>query len=233
MIEWAEKEVLVLILVRHGESIWNKKNLFTGWVDVPLSENGIKESIEVGKKIAQMPIDWVFTSTLIRAQMTAVFVLMQHASGRVPVMLHEGKEGEWGQIYSEEQKQKIFPISYHSALNERMYGQLQGMNKQEMREKFGNEQVHRWRRSYDEAPPKGESLAMTIKRTLPYFQREIAPRVEKGEHVLVAAHGNSLRGIVMELEKLKPDEVVHLEIATGEALFYQFASGRWEKKKDV
>src|SRR3990167_2135009 len=216
----------MLILIRHGKSTWNKKNIFTGWVDVPLSQEGIEESIAVGNKIARVPIAKIFTSTLVRSQMTVALAFMQHESGKTPVFLHTGKEGEWGKIYSAEQEKETIPVVISSSLNERMYGELQGMNKDEMRKKFGEAQVQTWRRSYDGLPPGGESLAMTIKRTVPYFEKEIQPLVQKGENILVVAHGNSLRGIAMVLENLTPDEVVHLEIATGEALCYTYERGK-------
>ena len=150
------KKPAKLIMMRHGQSEWNKLNLFTGWVDIPLSAEGVKESIEGGKKIAHLPIDVIFTSTLVRAQTTAMLAMLHHSSGKVPCFLHpnEGKLEEWSKIYSDTAKENCIPTYIAWQLNERMYGQLQGMNKQEMRDKFGAEQVHRWRRSFDEAPLK-------------------------------------------------------------------------------
>src|SRR5579872_1620495 len=152
-----------LILMRHGQSIWNKKNLFTGWVDIPLSEEGVEESVRGGEKIKDIPIDVSFTSTLQRAQMTLALALMRHKSGKIPVFLHphEGKLEKWGHIYSEEAKKETVPVHMAWELNERMYGRLQGLNKAEMAEKFGAEQVNIWRRSFDTPPPEGESLKMT------------------------------------------------------------------------
>ncbi len=211
-----------LILLRHGQSIWNKKNLFTGWVDIPMSEEGHRECFEAGKKIADIPIDLIFTSTLIRAQMTVPLALLHHRSGKIPVFLHpgEGKLEEWGHVYSEEAKEQLIPVYTAWELNERMYGRLQGLNKAETAEQFSAEQVQLWRRSYDTRPPEGESLAMTAARTIPYFQREIAPHLDQGKTVLIAAHGNSLRAIVMHLKRLSPEEVINLEIATGDPLVY-------------
>lgn len=220
-----------LILMRHGQSEWNRLNLFTGWVDIPLSAEGVKESIEGGKKIAHLPIDVIFISSLIRAQMTAMLAMLQHTSGKVPYLLHpkEGKLEEWGQIYSETAKKNGIPVYAAWQLNERMYGRLQGMNKQEMMEKYGKEQVQRWRRSFDEAPPEGESLAMTAARTIPYFQEAILPLLKEGKNVFISAHGNSLRSIVMFLDHLTRDQVVELELVTGDPILYTFVGDTWSK----
>lgn len=220
-----------LILLRHGQSIWNKENLFTGWVDIPMSEEGMQEAIAAGKKIEHLPIDVVFTSTLQRAQMTVPLALLHHKSGKIPVFLHpgEGKMETWGQIYSEEAKKKTIPVHIAWELNERMYGRLQGLNKTETAKQFGAEQVHIWRRSFDTKPPDGESLAMTAARAVPYFQKRVMPHLEKGETVLIAAHGNSLRAIVMHLESLSKEEVVKLELATGEPLIYSLQNGQWKR----
>ncbi|HSX10935.1 MAG TPA: 2,3-bisphosphoglycerate-dependent phosphoglycerate mutase [Chlamydiales bacterium] len=220
-----------LILLRHGQSIWNKKNLFTGWVDIPMSEEGMQEAIEAGKAIENIPIDVVFTSTLNRAQMTVPLALLHHKSGKIPVFLHpgEGKLDEWGHVYSEESKKQLIPVYIAWELNERMYGRLQGLNKAEMAAKFGAEQVQMWRRSFDVQPPDGESLAMTAARAIPYFQQRIMPRLEKGETVLISAHGNSLRAIVMHLDGLSKEEVVKLELATGKPLIYEKKNGQWRR----
>lgn len=223
-----------LILLRHGQSVWNKKNLFTGWVDIPLSEEGIRESIEAGKKIRDLPIDVIYTSSLIRAHMTLVLAMLHHSSGKIPVFLHPkgGKLEEWGRIYSEETNKGTIPVYMAWELNERMYGRLQGLNKAEMAEKFGAEQVKLWRRSFDTAPPEGESLAMTAGRTIPYFQKQIIPHLEKGENVFISAHGNSLRSIVMHLDRLTKEQVVNLELATGAPLVYSFDQGKWTRENE-
>lgn len=217
-----------LILLRHGQSIWNKENLFTGWVDIPMSEEGMQEAIRAGEKIQNIPIDVIYTSTLFRAQMTVPLALLHHKSGKIPVFMHTGKLDEWGQIYSEETQKKVIPVFSASELNERYYGQLQGLNKDETRKKYGAEQVHVWRRSFNVRPPEGESLQMTTARTLPYFQKKIVPHLERGESVLISAHGNSLRSIVMQLEDLTPEEVVQLELATGEPRIYSYQNGRYD-----
>lgn len=220
-----------LILMRHGESIWNKKNLFTGWVDVPLSPKGIEEAFEGGRRIADIPIDRVYTSSLIRAQMTTMLALSCHHSKKSPVIIHrgEGRLEEWAKIHNPSMEKEVIPVYEAWELNERAYGDLQGLNKQESRERFGAEQVLLWRRSYRTPPPNGESLELTAKRTLPYFREEILPHLEAGETILISAHGNSLRSIVMEIEKLSEDEVIQLEIATGEPILYAYEQGEFRR----
>lgn len=211
-----------LILLRHGQSEWNKHNLFTGWVDIPLSKKGIQEALDAGQLIRDIPIDIIITTTLIRAQMTAMLAMIDHHSGKVPVILHpgEGKLEEWSKICSEHAEQQVIPVVRCWELNERMYGELQGLNKAETAEKFGADQVKIWRRSYDTAPPNGESLAMTAARSIPYFKQQVMPLLKLGKNVLISAHGNSLRSIIMYLDKLTKDEVVHLELATGVPVIY-------------
>lgn len=217
-----------LILIRHGQSIWNKLNLFTGWVDVPLSKEGVKEAVKAGEEIKDIGIDVIFTSTLIRAHMTLFLAMMEHSSGKVPVFLH--KEGDKREKWSIVNNKKTLKstIDVHSSwhLNERMYGKLQGENKDELRKKYGKEQVHIWRRSFDVAPPGGESLKMTRDRTIPYFQKKIVPFLKKGKNVLISAHGNSLRAIVMYLKNLSKEEVMNLEIPTGKPIMYVLEDGK-------
>lgn len=219
-----------LILLRHGQSIWNKENLFTGWVDIPMSEAGMQEAMKAGKKIENIPIDVIFTSTLNRAQMTVPLALLHHKSGKIPVFMHpgEGKLEEWGEVYSEETKKQLIPVYSAWELNERMYGRLQGLNKEETAKKFGADQVKLWRRSFDVRPPDGESLEMTAARTLPYFKEQIVPRLAKGENVLISAHGNSLRSIIMFIDNLSKEEVVNLELATGDPLIYSYKNGQYD-----
>ncbi len=220
-----------LILVRHGQSVWNQKDLFTGWVDVPLSQQGIEEALRAGDTIAHIPIDVIFISSLIRSQMTAMLAMSRHKGNKVPVILHpgEGKMDSWGKIYSEETKAETIPVISAWEINERMYGNLQGLNKQKTREKYGADQVKIWRRSYDVAPPEGECLKDTAARSIPYFKEMILPYLNEGKNVFVSAHGNSLRSIVMYLDNLSKEEVLALEIATGEPLFYDFEGGKWSK----
>lgn len=221
-----------LILMRHGQSQWNRNNLFTGWVDIPLSTKGIEEALEGGRQIKDEPIDVIFTSTLIRAQMTAMLAMTLHHSEKVPVVLHtgEGKLEDWGKIYSSKAQVQTIPVICAWELNERMYGELQGLNKAELAEKFGPEQVQIWRRSFDVPPPKGESLKMTAARTIPYFEQTIVPLIKQGMNVFVAAHGNSLRSIIMDLDGLSDQEVVKLELPTGQPVIYSFENDRFIKQ---
>jgi 2,3-bisphosphoglycerate-dependent phosphoglycerate mutase len=191
----------LLVLVRHGQSEWNLKNLFTGWRDVDLTEKGITEARAAGAKLkAQgLAFDIAFTSALKRAQNTLALML-------------------------EEMGQANLPVVKDQALNERDYGDLSGLNKDDARKKWGDEQVLIWRRSYDVAPPGGESLKDTLARTLPYYVTEILPRVLRGERVLVAAHGNSLRALVMVLERLSPAQILQREIGTGVPIIYRLGS---------
>jgi len=213
-----------LILLRHGQSEWNKKNIFTGWIDIPLSYEGIEEAFEAGRAIQDFPIDCIYTSTLIRGIMTAMLVMNVHKSGKIPEIIHSGEEKppEWYRCYDEATKKELIPVITAWQLNERMYGELQGKNKQKMRETYGDTQVQIWRRSFAQRPPEGESLKMTAERTLPYFEQEILPKLKQGKNILISAHGNSLRSIVMRLENLSEDEVINLEIPTGKPLVYAY-----------
>ena len=188
-----------LILLRHGQSTWNLENRFTGWVDVDLTPQGETEAEEAGKKIslAGIHLDQAFTSVLKRAIETLMICLRA-----------AGQEG--------------LPVEYDEALNERNYGDLQGLNKTETAEKFGEEQVKLWRRSYAVRPPNGESLEDTAARTLPYFETKIIPALKSGKNVLVSAHGNSLRAIVMKLDSLTQEQVIALNIPNGVPIIYDF-----------
>jgi 2,3-bisphosphoglycerate-dependent phosphoglycerate mutase len=216
-----------LILLRHGESVWNKKNVFTGWVDVPLSPNGITEAIKAGEQLSKIEFDEVYTSVQVRAIETAMLALAQNKSDKTPVVIHdEGKMKDWTIIYSEEMKRKIIPVYRDWHLNERYYGELQGKNKAETAKEYGDELVHQWRRSYDVPPPNGECLEDTAERTIPFFKEKIIPQLEKGKNILISAHGNSLRSIVMYLDKLTKEGVLSLEIPTGKPLFYEMKEGK-------
>ena len=201
----------LLVLVRHGQSEWNLKNLFTGWRDVDLTEQGVSEAREAGRKLkAQgLTFDVAYTSALKRAQRTLDLML-------------------------EEMGQTGLPITRHLALNERDYGDLSGLNKDDARAKWGEEQVLIWRRSYDVPPPGGESLRDTVARTLPYYVTHILPQVLQGKRVLVAAHGNSLRALIMVLEKLTPEQILKRELATGAPVIYRLnADSTVESKLDL
>ena len=190
-----------LILIRHGQSVWNAENRFTGWTDVDLSDKGVKEAEEAGNELRNQVIDVIHTSDLIRAKRTAEIVIRANVSSKDTVT-----KSDW-------------------RLNERNYGTLQGLNKAETAQKHGAEQVHIWRRSFDVAPPEGESLEMTAKRTIPYFEEEIIPDLESGVSVLVSAHGNSLRSIVMHIEGIPPKDIVSFEIQTGVPRYYDYSNG--------
>ena len=188
-----------LVLVRHGQSEWNAKNLFTGWKDPDLTSVGTKEAINAGLLIKQRDLQFsmMFTSALKRAQIT-------------------------GQIILDILEQTDIKVVKNQALNERNYGDLSGLNKNDARKEWGEEQVHIWRRSYDVPPPGGESLEDTSERVLPYFNSSILPKIIQGENILVAAHGNSLRSLVMQLDNMSKEEVVALEIPTGAPIIYSF-----------
>jgi len=212
--------VAKLLLARHGQSVWNEKNIFTGWVDVPLSLRGIEESVALGKLIASHNIDRIYTSALVRAQMTAFIAMVQHPLGKV---LDKEPQGEIPFVsWYKKGCEDCIPVLAAWELNERMYGDLQGKNKQEVMDLYGQEQVQRWRRSFKEAPPGGESLYDTARRVLPFFYQNIVPRLASREDVFVCAHGNSLRAIVMEIESLSEQQVPLLEVATGEVLIYSY-----------
>ena len=221
-----------LILIRHGKSFWNKNNLFTGWVDVPLCFEGVDEALKAGDEIKHVPIDQIFTSTLCRAQMTAYLAMSRHDEGKVPVVQQDPstKRGKWSSIHNPASIENSIPVICAEELNERYYGDLQGLDKDETRKKYGEEQVHIWRRSFDTPPPNGESLKMNSERTIPYFEKEILPVLAEGKNVLLSAHGNSLRSIVMYIEKLSPDEVLKLEIPTGKPLWYTHGPSGITKK---
>ncbi|KAF3445777.1 hypothetical protein FNV43_RR10954 [Rhamnella rubrinervis] len=221
-----------LILIRHGESLWNEKNLFTGCVDVPLTKKGVEEAIEAGKRISNIPVDMIYTSALIRAQMTAMLAMTQHRRKKVPIIIHNESEQAraWSQIFSEDTKKQSIPVVAAWQLNERMYGELQGLNKQETADRYGKEQVHEWRRSYDIPPPNGESLEMCAERAVAYFKDQIEPQLLSGKNVMIAAHGNSLRSIIMYLDKLTSQEVISLELSTGLPMLYIFKEGKFIRR---
>jgi len=215
-----------LVLLRHGQSVWNKKNVFTGWVDVPLSVQGIEEAIKAGEQLANIEFDLVFTSVQVRAIETAMLALAQNHSDKTPVVVHdEGKMKEWATIYSEDMINNIIPVTRDWHLNERYYGELQGKNKAETAKVYGDEQVHLWRRSYDVPPPNGECLKDTAERTIPFFKEQILTALKSGKNVLVSAHGNSLRSIVMFIDELSEKEVLALEIPTGQPIVYEYSAG--------
>jgi len=201
----------VLVLVRHGESEWNRLNRFTGWKDVGLTEEGMAEAHRAGAMLKEtgQRFDCAFTSTLKRAHNTLDIILEELGQGRLPTVKA-------------------------AALNERDYGELVGINKDEARKRWGAEQVHLWQRSYDIAPPGGESLKDTALRVVPFYEKWIVPELQKGKSVILVAHGNSLRSLIMELDKLDPDEVMQVEIGTASPLIYRLnADGTVAEKRDL
>ena len=199
-------ESTYLVLVRHGQSEWNEKNLFTGWKDPKLTPRGVDEAIKAGKELKEAGYSFnkMFTSDLFRAQDTGRIILEQMDIPSIEV---------------------IKDVS----LNERNYGDLAGLNKDEARKKWGEDQVHIWRRSFDIPPPGGESLKDTAERVLPYFKENIIPELMEGLDILIAAHGNSLRALVMELEEISSEEIVELEISTGVPLIYKYEENKIER----
>lgn len=186
-----------LVIVRHGQSQWNLENKFTGWIDIDLSPKGVEEAMQAAEKLKDYKFDMAFTSDLIRAQRTLDIILR-----------NTGMED--------------IPVEKNQALNERMYGDLQGLNKDECRQKFGEEQVKIWRRSYDIPPPNGESLKDTADRVLPYYHSKIEPELKNGKDIIISAHGNSLRALIMYLEGLSKEEILQTEIPTGSPKEYIF-----------
>ena len=197
--------MVTLVLIRHGQSLWNAENRFTGWTDIDLSKKGEKEAKEAGEKLENVAFDVVHTSALMRAQRTAEIIIKHNKiSQDIPT-------------YKDER------------LNERHYGSLQGLNKTETAEKYGAEQVHIWRRSFDISPPDGESLKMTAERTLPYFKEDVLEHLDEGKNVLISAHGNSLRSIVMYIENISKEDIVKLEIQTGIPRTYEYENNTFTK----
>ncbi|MBE8190907.1 MAG: 2,3-bisphosphoglycerate-dependent phosphoglycerate mutase [Alphaproteobacteria bacterium] len=204
-----------LVLIRHGQSVWNAKNLFTGWRDPDLTPQGLEEAKAAGQnlKSANITFDMAFTSELSRAQKTCALVLEA--------------------LHKETPNKETIPTIKAQALNERDYGDLAGLNKDEARVRWGEEQVHIWRRSYDTPPPNGESLKDTAARVLPYYESEIVPHIKAGKNILVAAHGNSLRALIMVLDKLSPAAIVEVNIATGESYIYEMDDTAQPQSKNI
>jgi len=223
--------VSTLVLVRHGQSQWNLENRFTGWVDVPLSTKGIEEAISAGKKLQSFKFDIMYVSHMLRALQTLHYILLELDDDRTPIIYHEEKRIHDWEHHTSDQGTQI-PVFQSVELAERYYGDLQGLNKDATREKYGKEQVHLWRRSFDINPPQGESLKDTSERTIPYYQKIILPNLERGKTVLVSAHGNSLRSIVMFVENISEQEIPTVEIPTGVPIIYTFDDKMHLSKKE-
>jgi 2,3-bisphosphoglycerate-dependent phosphoglycerate mutase len=213
-----------LILVRHGQSLWNAENKFTEWVDVPLSEMGRAEATIVSCKLRNYRVRVCFTSMLFRAIETAIIILTEVddiCGGRILIVKHDIDDEDWHgwDKYNGDPEQELTVYTV-PALDERFYGDLQGLNKAETAAKFGKEQVQLWRRSYNVAPPGGESLADTVKRTVPFFRDRVLKHLMAGDDALIAAHGNSLRSIIKQLENLSEEEIANVELGTGVPVIY-------------
>lgn len=208
-----------LILVRHGESQWNKKQIFTGWVDITLTRKGIDETQELAKKLNKIEFDIMFTSCLERAQATLLLIASEQE--KCATFMHEGKKYQ-----AKADSNHRIPIYAYPELNERYYGSLQGMKKDEAREKFGEEQVYQWRRSYETKPPEGESLHEVCCRVSSFFDEKIKPALDENKNILISAHGNSLRAMVKYIDDISDEKIAHLEFAPGDMLSYTVEDGK-------
>jgi len=220
-----------LILLRHLESRWNLENRFTGWVDVPLSQGGIAEAEETARKVFQYEIDTAYSSPLFRNQDTLARIL--DCVGKYPVFIHldKGRMKDWGK-YTDIGEFDL-PVYISEALNERYYGKLQGLNKAEAAQKYGEETIHLWRRSFDKRPPGGESLKDTVKRTMPFYKKYIEKDLKKRKNVLVVASHNSLRAIIKHVEKITDQDIINLELPYGGIIVYEFDEKLNLRKKEM
>ncbi|MEA3322689.1 MAG: histidine phosphatase family protein [Patescibacteria group bacterium] len=213
-----------LVLVRHGQSPWNKKQIFTGWTDVSLTGQGIEEIQLLAKKLKDIQFDALFTSRLERARATLLMIAAEQQN--TAIFIHQDKQ--YNTMFDDKHN---VPVYSHRDLNERHYGLLQGMKKSYAREKFGEEQVHEWRRSYMVRPPQGESLHDVYDRVVPYFEENILPLLQEDKNILISAHGNSLRALIKYNDKISDEDIVHLELAPGDAISYIMEDGKLTKEK--
>jgi len=212
-----------LVLVRHGESSWNKKQIFTGWADVSLTRQGIEEVQLLAEKLKDIQFDVLFTSRLERARTTLLMIVAEQQN--TAIFIHQHRK--YNTIFDDKHN---VPVYSHRDLNERHYGLLQGMKKSYAREKFGKEQVHEWRRSYMVRPPEGESLHDVYNRVVPYFEENILPLLQEDKNILISAHGNSLRAFIKYNDKISDEDIVHLELAPGDAISYIMEDGKLTKE---
>ncbi len=219
-----------LVLVRHGESRWNVCNRFTGWVDVPLSENGIREAELCAKHCKRFAFSSAFTSSLERAHETLHIILSQQDRTGIVQHTEDKRYRHWLHKSNHCDKGDI-PVFENRALNERYYGKIQGMDKLDAEKKYGKVAVHGWRRGYVEKPPGGESLKEAFERTYPYFTKQIVPRLKKGETVLLAGHGNTLRALMKKLEGISDHEIAHLDLPEAEPIVYAYRKGTFVREK--
>ncbi|MCX6760629.1 MAG: histidine phosphatase family protein [Candidatus Nealsonbacteria bacterium] len=220
-----------LILLRHFQSQWNLENRFTGWVDVPLSREGIRQVEKVAQKLSEIKINAIYTSPLIRNQDT-ILRIFEHLVEKYPIFIHfEGKMKKWGNFH--EINKDYFPVYVSERLNERYYGDLQGLNKDMMIKKYGPEKVHLWRRGFDVKPPKGESLKETLARTMPLYTQYIEKDLKKGKTILVVASHNSLRSLVKHIEKIPDQGISKIEMLPGTITKYEFDTNLKLKNKEI
>ncbi|AKB32768.1 Phosphoglycerate mutase [Methanosarcina siciliae HI350] len=233
-----------LIIVRHGESGWNVDGRFGGWVDVPLTGKGIKEALLCAAELEEIDLDLAFTSKLIRAQETLFLILSKQK--KIGVFVHEEAETERGRAesgneagkdnkekryaYPPKTEKNLIPIHSNEALNERYYGILQGKKKDKMKEKYGEEQILHWCRSFDEGPPEGESLKDIYRRAVPYFEKEIFPTLQDGKNVIVCAHQNSLRALIKHIEGISNEDIRKIRLANARPVIYTYSGGRLVRK---
>jgi len=218
----------LLVLVHHGESMWNSANKFTGWVDVPLSEHGIDEAERCAVHCRKYAFDQVFTSRLQRAHETLQIILS--VQGRTGIVQHTGVNPIYRPWIRRSNKfGDVLPVYTSEELNERFYGLLQGMDKSKAERLFGKEQVFLWRRGYTERPPKGESLQQAFERIIPYFRHRIFPRVKRGCRVLLVAHGNTLRALIKHIERLSSEEIVDVDLPEARPIVYRYARSSWKR----
>ena len=218
-----------LILLRHLKSQWNLENRFTGWVDVPLCKQGLVRAKKIAKNLLKLKIDTVYTSPLIRNQDT-VLRIFEYTDKKYPIFIHfEGRMKEWASF--EELNKNHLPVFVSEALNERYYGKLQGLNKKKTMEKYGNEQVHLWRRSFTQIPPGGESLKDTYNRAIPFYKKYIEKDLRKGKNVLVVASHNAARSIIKYVEKISDEDIINIEVPYGGLIEYDFDKSLKLKKR--
>ena len=218
-----------LVLIRHGESVWNGRSLFTGWVDVPLTQAGIVEASRASHLVNGIDFDVVYVSALIRSIQTAFIVLLSDSRRRTPYLIHSSDffHRKWYHTFSHTEQKNMIPVYRCWQLNERFYGDLQGLSKSKIADIFGVDKVVSWRRGYTERPPKGESLQDTSHRVIPFFNKEIVKQLEAGKNVLVSALSNTLRSIMMNIEQMDEAQVVGLEVDTANLIIYNYSNGEY------
>lgn len=209
-----------LVLIRHGQSIWNLQNRFTGWADISLSQKGIKEAKKAAKKLNSYKFDIAFTSNLLRAQETLFEILNSNQNCNHYIRIHENESKKYSHYIHTKKDDLDLKVYMNKALNERYYGDLQGLNKDDTKKKFGEKLVQLWRRSFKKAPPGGNALSRTYKRVIPYFKSHIEKELKNNKNIIISAHGNSLRAIIMYLENISGDDIQNIELKTGQPIVY-------------